>query len=47
MEALPFTYGQYVGIDIADKLYNSVAVCFYALQKYLFHIDRKQELNID
>ena len=27
-EALPFTYDQYVIIELADKLYNSVAVCF-------------------
>ena len=28
-EALPFTYDQYVVIKLADKLYNSVTVCFY------------------
>jgi hypothetical protein len=27
-EALPFTYDQYVVIELADKLYNSVTVCF-------------------
>ena len=27
-EALPFTYGQHVVIELADKLYNSVTVCF-------------------
>ena len=27
-EALPFTYGQYVVIELADKLYNFVTVCF-------------------
>ena len=27
-EALQFTYNQYVIIELADKLYNSVAVCF-------------------
>ena len=37
-EALPFTYDHYVVIKLADKLYNSVTVCFYALQKYVFHI---------
>ena len=28
LEALPFTYDQYVVIELADKLYNSVTVCF-------------------
>ena len=46
-EALPFTYGQYVVIELADKLYNSVTVCFCALRKYVFHIDCKQEPNKD
>ena len=27
-EAFPFTYDQYVVIELADKLYNSVFVCF-------------------
>ena len=27
-EALPFTYDQYVVIELADKLYNSATVCF-------------------
>jgi hypothetical protein len=27
-EALPFIYDQYVVIELADKLYNSVTVCF-------------------
>ena len=27
-EALPFTYDQYVVIELADKLYNSVTDCF-------------------
>ena len=40
-EALPFTYNQNVGLEIADKLYNSVTVYFCALQKYVFHIGRK------
>ena len=44
LEALPFTYGQYV-IELADKLYNSVIVCFCALRKYVFHIGLKQEPN--
>ena len=28
LAALPFTYGQYVVIELADKLYNSVTVVF-------------------
>ena len=44
-EALLFTYGQYDVIDLADKLYKSVTVCFYALQKYIFHIGCKWEPN--
>ena len=39
-EALPFTYDQYVIIELADKLYNSVAVCFCAL-------GLKREPNMD
>ena len=27
-ETLPFTYDQYVVMELADKLYNSVTVCF-------------------
>ena len=46
-EALPFTYGQYVVIELADKLYNSVTVCFCATRKYAFHIGLKRELNVD
>ena len=46
-EALPFTYGQYVVIELADKLYNSVTVCFCASRKYVFHIGRKWEPNTD
>ena len=46
-EALPFTYGQYVVIELADKLYNSVTVCFCASRKYVFHIGLKQEPNVD
>ena len=37
-EVLPFTYGQYVVIELADKLYNSVSFCFCASRKYVFHI---------
>ena len=40
-EALPFRYGQYVVMELADKLYNSVTVCFCALRKYVFHIGHK------
>ena len=47
LEALPFTYGQYVVIELADKLYNSVTVCFCASGKYVFHIGRSRELNVD
>ena len=46
-EALPFTHGQYVVIELADKLYNSVTVCFCASQKYVFHIGLKWEPNVD
>ena len=46
-EALPFTYGQYVIIELADKLYNSVTACFCASQKYVFHIGLKWEPNVD
>ena len=28
LKALPFTYDQYVIIELADKFYNSVTVCF-------------------
>ena len=28
LEALPFTYGQYFVIELADKLYNSVTIWF-------------------
>ena len=44
---LPFTYGQYVFMELADKIYNSVTVCFCALRKYVFHIGLKQEPNMD
>ena len=47
LEALPFTYGQYVVIELADKLYNSVTVCFCSLQKYVIQIGCKRELNAD
>ena len=30
LEALPFIYGQYVPIKLADKLYNSVTIHFCA-----------------
>ena len=46
-EALLFTYGQYVVIELADKLYNSVTVCFCASQKYVFHIGCKWETSVD
>ena len=37
-EAFPFTHGQYVVIDLADKLYNSVTVLFLCFAKvYLSH----------
>ena len=47
LEALPFTYGQYVALELADKLYNSVTICFCALQMYVFHIGLKREPNMD
>ena len=40
-EDLPFTYGQFVVIELADKLYNSDNVCFCASGKYVFHIGCK------
>ena len=46
LAALPFTYGQYVVIELADKLYNSVTV-FCASWKYVFHIGHKWEQNVD
>ena len=46
-EALPFTYGQYVVLELADKLYDSVTDCFCASQKYVFHIGCKWEPNLD
>ena len=33
LEALPFTYGQYVAIELADKLYNSVTVFVFVLHE--------------
>ena len=46
-EALPFTYGQFVVIELADKFYNSITVWFFPSQKYVFHIGLKQEPNVD
>ena len=45
LEALPFTFGHYVIIELADKLSNSVTVCFCTLRKYVFHIGCKREPN--
>ena len=42
-EALPFTYGQYVVIELADKL----LLFFCALRKYVFHLGLKREPNVD
>ena len=47
LEALPFTYGQHVVIELADNLYNSVTVCFCASRKYVFQIGFKWEPNMD
>ena len=47
LQALPFTYGQYIVIELADKLYNSVTVCFCASWKCVFHIGHKGELNVE
>ena len=41
-KALPFTYGQYVVIELADKLCYCLFLC---LRKYVFHIGLKQEPN--
>ena len=38
---------QYVVIELADKLYNSVTACFCASQKYVFHIGLKREPSMD
>ena len=46
-EALPFTYGQYVVIELADEHYNSVTVCFCVSRKYVFHIGLNRETNVD
>ena len=46
-ETLQFTCGQYVVIELDDKLYNSVTVCFCASRKYDFRISCKRELNVD
>ena len=45
--ALSFTYGQHVFLELADKRYNSVTVCFCASRKYVFQIGLKWELNVD
>mgnify|MGYP006975622114 CR=1 FL=1 len=42
-KALPFTYGQYVVLELADKLYNIVTVCFCTSRNYVFCISLKQE----
>ena len=47
LEALPFTYRQYVVIELGDKLCNSIIIFFSALQKYVFHIGLKREPNVD
>ena len=47
LEALSFTYGQYVVIEVADKLYNSFSFYFCASRKYVFHIGHKRESNVD
>ena len=39
--------GQYIIIELADKLYNSITVCFCAARKYVFHIGLKWEPNVD
>ena len=41
-EALPFTYDQNISIELADKLYNSITVCFsmnFHPDKQLFQVD--------
>ena len=45
--ALSFTYGQHVVLELADKRYNSVTVCFCASRKYVFHIGLKRKPNMD
>ena len=40
LEALPFTYNQYVVIELADKLFNSVTVCFLC-ESMNFHPDKQ------
>jgi hypothetical protein len=46
-EALSFTYGQYVNIELADKLFKYTTVCFCPLRKYVSHIGLKREPNVD
>ena len=43
LEALPFIYDQYVVIELADELYNSVPVCLFLCFVKDFHIGRKLE----
>ena len=42
LEALPFTYDQYVVIKLADKLYTSATVFFVLRRTYVFHIGCKR-----
>ena len=44
-EALPFTYGQYVVIELADKI--SVIDCFCTSRKNVFHIGLMGEPIVD
>ena len=39
-EGLPFTYDQYVVIELVDKLYKSVTVCFLC-ESMNFHPDKQ------
>ena len=44
---LPFTYGQYVVIELADKLYKSFTGFICASQMYVFHEGHKWEWKVD
>ena len=48
LEALPFTYDQYVIIELADKLYDSVTLCFCVNpDKQLFKVADARDGTID
>ena len=46
LEALPFTYDQCVVIELADKLYNSITVCFCLSPWILIQINNVSQLLV-